>query len=157
MREIRRLATAFIVSLVGAGGADAETATIAFPVPSVTILVGDTVTDDLLIERRLVANAVAMRTHHTSRNTVVGKVARRVLPAGTAIPLNGLREAHAFREGERVTIEFSRGVLSICGSGVALQAGIVGQDARVRNVDTGVVLSGLVKGDGSIEIGGASP
>ncbi len=142
---------------LGSAAAAAESATVEFPVPSVTIPVGDTLTADVLVTRRLVANATAVRTHHLSPTALIGKVARRVLPAGSAIPLNAVREAYAFREGERVAIEFANGGLSIRGSGVALQPGVVGQNARVRNVDTGVILSGLVKIDGSIDVGGASP
>ena len=148
MRLALILATFLATSVAAAAG------TVEFPVPSVTILVGDTITDDLVVERRLVANAAAIRTHHTTRASIVGKVARRVLPAGAAIPLNALRDAHVFREGERVNLEFSSGALSIRGSGIALGPGVVGQSVRVRNSDTGVVLSGVVRADGSIEVGG---
>lgn len=157
IHNMSTLAFACAACVCFGGRAVAETAVTIFPVPSVTILVGDVLTDDLLVDRKLIANTVALRTHHTSRSTIVGKVARRILPAGAAIPLNGLREVHAFREGERVSIEFTHGGLSIRGSGIALQTGLVGQDARVRNVDTGVVLSGLVQRDGSIAIGSGLP
>lgn len=125
-----------------------------FPVPSVAIMVGETLRDELIVERRLVANAVALRTHHRTREAVVGKVARRPLAAGAAIPLNALREPLAFKEGDRVSIEFSAGGLSIRATGIALQPGVVGQSIRVRNPDTGVVLSGIVRSDGGVEVGG---
>lgn len=152
-----RLAFALTGLCLGSTAAVAESATVEFPVPSVTIPIGDTLTAEALTLRRLVASATALRTHHRSRDILIGKVARRVLPAGSAIPLTAVRDAYAFKEGERVDIEFAAGGLSIRGSGVALQPGIVGQSARVRNVDTGIVLSGIVKVDGSIDLGGAPP
>ena len=153
-----RMALAFaLTSLCHGSAAIAETATVEFPVPSVTIPVGDTLTAEVIVTRRLLASATAVRTHHLSQTALIGKVARRVLPAGSAIPLNAVREAYAFKEGERVVIEFANSGLSIRGSGVALQPGVIGQSVRVRNVDTGVILTGLVKVDGGVDVGGASP
>jgi flagella basal body P-ring formation protein FlgA len=37
---------------------------------------------------------------------------------------------------------------------LALQPGIVGSMVRARNVDTGVILNGVVRPDGRIEVGG---
>jgi flagella basal body P-ring formation protein FlgA len=110
-------------------------------------------TDEMVTARRLVASAAALRTHYTSRQSVVGKVAGRPLPAGAAIPLNALREAHAFKDGERVVVVYASGGLSIRATGIALQPGIIGGTARVRNVDTGVVVSGVVRQDGSVAVG----
>jgi flagella basal body P-ring formation protein FlgA len=148
------LIAAALAAMAGVAHAG-DGAAVSFPVPSVAIQAGDTLSEDLVVERKLVANAVALRTHHTQRASVVGKVARRPLAAGAAIPLNALREAHAFKEGQRVEVEFAAGGLSIRGSAVALQPGIVGATVRVRNVDTGVVVSGTVRPDGSVEVGGS--
>jgi flagella basal body P-ring formation protein FlgA len=126
-----------------------------FPVPAVTISAGDMLSDELIVERKLAANAAALRMYHTSRAGIAGKVARRTIPAGSAIPVNALRDAYVFREGERVTLELAIGGLSIRGTGVALQPGIVGQTIRVRNIDTGVIVSGVVRSDGSVEVGGS--
>jgi flagella basal body P-ring formation protein FlgA len=125
-----------------------------FPVPTVTIQTGDVLSEDLVGERRLIANDIAMRTHYTSRDEVIGKVARRPLAAGAAIPVNALREPYTFKEGERVTVEFVSGGLRIRGMALALQPGIVGSMVRARNVDTGVILNGVVRPDGRIEVGG---
>jgi flagella basal body P-ring formation protein FlgA len=125
-----------------------------FPVPTVTIQTGDVLSEDLVVERRLIANGIAMRTHYTSRDEVIGKVARRPLAAGAAIPVNALREPYTFKEGERVAVEFVSGGLRIRGMALALQPGIVGSMVRARNVDTGVILNGVVRPDGRIEVGG---
>lgn len=127
---------------------------VSFPVPNATIQTGDVVKEDMLTERQLVANSIALRAHYTSRNQVIGKVARRPLAAGAAIPVNALREPYAFKEGERVVVEYRMGGLRILGVAIALQPGLVGSSVRARNLDTGVVVDGVVRSDGRIEVGG---
>lgn len=126
----------------------------SFPVPSVALRTGDVLSDDIITERRLIANAIARRTHFIEREQVIGKVARRPLAAGAAIPVNALREPYAFKQGERVVVEYATGGLRIRGVAIALEPGIVGSAARARNLDTGVIVSGVVGSDGRIEVGG---
>jgi flagella basal body P-ring formation protein FlgA len=150
---------AFIIAIaiacaVGTPVAAAEHEATLFPVPRVALQPGDTLADHLVGERRLIAGAAARRAYYTTRDAVVGKVARRALPAGAAIALNAVRDAYLFKEGERVTLELASRGLSIRGAGVALQPGSVGQSVRVRNIDTGVIVSGVVKADGAVEVGG---
>jgi flagella basal body P-ring formation protein FlgA len=133
--------------------AESESAA-SFPVPTVTIRAGDVLNEVLIVERRLIANGIALRTHYTSRDEVIGKVARRPLAAGAAIPVNALREPYAFKEGQRVVVEFVSGGLKIRGMALALQPGIVGSMVRASNLDTGVGVNGVVQADGRIEIGG---
>lgn len=132
----------------------AETASFSFPVPVVTLRAGDQLADELVTERQLYANAQALRTHFTSRTAVVGKVAKHILPAGSAIPVNALREPYLFKEGDRVELSFTSGDLSIRSFGVALQPGGIGQLVKVRNPETGLVITGVVLTDGSISVGG---
>lgn len=144
----------FVSTLLAATHATvaSESGLATFPVPIASIRPGDTLTADMVVERKLVASGAAMRAHFTSRDSVVGKVARRPLAVGVAIPLNALRDAHVFKEGERVVVEYSSGSLSIRTLGVALQPGIVGQPVRVRNADTGVIVTGIARGDGTVEV-----
>lgn len=147
------LATAwFIVAERAPARAEQETA--VFVVPAVTVLPGETLTEEILVERKLFGNAIAKRSHFTSRDAVVGKVARRTLAAGAAIPTIAVGEARAFKEGERATLEFRDGGLSISAVGIALQPGFVGRPARVRNLDTGAIVTGTVREDGVVEVGG---
>lgn len=127
----------------------------AIPVPTVTILQGDVVSDDLLVDQSVVASEKVLRNYFTSREAVAGKVARRVLPRGHAIPLNALRDPFVFKEGDRVVLVFATGGLSIEAGGVALQPGVLGSLVSVRNADTGVVVRGLVQANGSVQVGGA--
>lgn len=124
------------------------------PVPTVTIMQGDVLAEELVGEERFVADEKQLRNYFTSREAVLGKVARRVLPKGHAIPINALRDPFLFKEGERVVLVFTTGGLSIEASGVALQPGVLGSLVNVRNADTGVVIRGQVQSNGSVQVGG---
>jgi flagellar basal body P-ring formation protein FlgA len=125
----------------------------SMPVPAVTILQGDVLAEELVSEERFLADEKALRNYFTSRDAVVGKVARRVLPKGHAIPINALRDPFLFKEGERVVLVFKAGGLNIEASGVALQPGVLGSLVSVRNTDTGVVIRGLVQANGRVQVG----
>ncbi|TIW44389.1 MAG: flagella basal body P-ring formation protein FlgA, partial [Mesorhizobium sp.] len=45
------------------------------------------------------------------------------------------------------------GALTISASGVTLQPGAAGDLVKVRNVDSGKIISGTVMGDGTIMVG----
>ncbi len=146
------LVAAMVVGM--ASTASAEPASFSFPVPAVTLRAGDVLSDELVSERKLFANEQALRTHFTARNAVIGKVAKHVLLAGAAIPVNALREPFLFKEGERVELSFTSGDLAIRGFGIALQPGAVGQSVRLRNPETNIVVTGVVQADGSVSVGG---
>lgn len=127
---------------------------ILVPVPSVTVRAGDVIVNSAIDYRKLIVNEAAARSYVLAREQVVGKVARRSLPAGAAIPLNAIREPWLFKDGERVAIQFASGGLNIRGAGVALQPGVVGELINVRNIDTGVNVRGIVQPDGSVQVEG---
>ena len=66
----------------------------------------------------------------------------------------GLREPHVVKRGDSLTMIFSNAGLSIVGTVVALQPGATGKTIRVRNPDTGAVITGVVEADGTIRAGG---
>ena len=81
-----------------------------------------------------------------------GKVAKRTLLPGRYIPANSVREAWLVEQGATVQVFFTAGVLTISASAVTLQAGSAGDLIKVRNVDSGKVLSGTVMADGSVQV-----
>jgi flagella basal body P-ring formation protein FlgA len=123
------------------------------PVTSVSILQGEVLADDLIIVDRFVANALQLQNLHNSRECVLGKVARSVVPAVHAFPIIAVREALVFLEGERVSIVFAVGGLSIEATGIALEPGIAGKFISVRNADTGIVVRGVVHESGRVQVG----
>lgn len=125
--------------------------------PIVTIYPGDVIKRELLVEREVPPRKHAYKSYHASIETIVGKVAIRVLQAGKAIPLNAVREPFVFKEGQRVTLVFSEGGLEITATGQATQPGAVGQTINVKNLDSGVVVRGVVQADGNVAVGDPRP
>lgn len=83
---------------------------------------------------------------------VEGKVARRTLLPGRMIPLSYVRDAYLVEPGEPVQMVFVQGGLEISVTGVPLQSGSAGDVVRVRNLDSGTVVTGVVMADGTIRI-----
>nr|WP_292770983.1 flagellar basal body P-ring formation chaperone FlgA [Mesorhizobium sp.] len=82
-----------------------------------------------------------------------GKVAKRTLLPGRYVPAAALREAWIVEQGAAVQMVFIAGGLTISATGVTLQPGAAGDLVRVRNIDSGKILSGVVMADGSIRVG----
>ena len=124
------------------------------PTPRVVIYPGEIIVDDMLedapaddFDSR--AGPVAQK-----RSLVVGKMARRTLLPGRAIPLAGIDNPRLVVIGAEVRIVYLEGGLQIVTSGAALQDGAIGDLVKVRNSDSGVTVSGLVQPDGTVRIGG---
>jgi flagella basal body P-ring formation protein FlgA len=150
-RTLFAAAVGFAVAF--AFSARAQSSGMALPVPTVTILQGDVLADELVGEQRFIVTGRQVQGFHTSREAVVGKVARRVLPAGHAIPVNALREPWVFKEGDRVSLVFTTGGLSIEATGIALEPGVAGKLISVRNADTGIIVRGVVHASGRVTVG----
>lgn len=101
---------------------------------------------------------VALNWHPTAPivrapEEIEGKVARRTLLPGRLIPTGSVREPYLVETGSPVTVMFVEGGLTISTKAVALQSGAAGDMIRLRNMDSGVVLSGIVLADGTVRIG----
>jgi flagellar basal body P-ring formation protein FlgA len=81
-----------------------------------------------------------------------GKVAKRTLLPGRYIPAAAIRDAWLVEQGAAVQIYFTAGALTISASGVTLQPGAAGDLVKVRNVDSGKIISGTVMADGTIRV-----
>ncbi|MER8750886.1 flagellar basal body P-ring formation chaperone FlgA [Mesorhizobium sp. M1050] len=81
-----------------------------------------------------------------------GKVAKRTLLPGRYIPSTAIREAWLVEQGASVQVFFIAGGLTISATAVTLQPGAAGDLVKVRNVDSGKILSGTVMADGTIQV-----
>ena len=126
---------------------------IALPVPTVTIYPGDVIEDDKITDRLFIARTVARGSVIESRNTVIGKVARRTLLPGKPIPANAMRDAYAIAHGKPALLVFQSGGLTITSTAIALQNGSIGDFVSARNADSGIVIKGTVQADGTIRVG----
>jgi flagella basal body P-ring formation protein FlgA len=123
------------------------------PVPSITIYPGDTIEDDQLIDRAFSPAYLGRLAVIDGRSMLVGKVARRTLLPGHPIPVNAVEEAAVIERGVPVQMVFRQGALTITAYAAPLQSGGVGDVVRVRNVDTGLIVVGVVQADGTIRVG----
>jgi flagellar basal body P-ring formation protein FlgA len=89
-----------------------------------------------------------------SRSELIGKVARRTLLPGRAIPLRAVDNPRVVRNGAEVQMVYVEGDLTIVTSGAALQDGGIGEVIKIRNSDSGVTVVGTVRADGTVRVNG---
>jgi flagella basal body P-ring formation protein FlgA len=146
-----------LLALVAWLGVGAQAALAAgertLPVPTVTIYPGDTIQDGALIDRAFSLAYLGRLPVIDGRSMIVGKVARRTLLPGHPIPVNAVEDAAVINRGVPVQMVFQHGGLTITATAAPLQSGGVGDVIRVRNVDSGVVVVGVVQADGTIRVG----
>lgn len=82
-----------------------------------------------------------------------GKVAKRTLLPGRYIPVTAIRDAWLVEQGASVQVYFTAGALTISAAGVTLQPGAAGDQIKIRNIDSGKIISGTVMADGTIKVG----
>jgi flagella basal body P-ring formation protein FlgA len=122
------------------------------PVPATTIYPGDIIRTEGLVERTFAPNMPGLEAFFDSKAYLVGRAARRTLLPGQPIPINAVEDARVVSRGVPVKIIVEEQGLVIVAYGMPLQSGGIGSLIRVRNVDTGVVVMGVVQPDGSIRV-----
>lgn len=154
-QAVSRLTGALILSafVVLALSAAARAELRTFPVPKVTVYPGDTVTRDLLELRSLTVAAGVEYPVFSNPDLLLGKVARRTLLPGKAIPLNFVRNPYLVVQGQSSRILFELNGLTISSYATALQSGEQDEIITLRNNDTGIVIKGVVQWDGTIRVG----
>jgi len=153
MRRMRiPFAFALTASLAAAGGATAQNA--GLPTPKAVIYPGDVIRDDMLADASDGGVRDAGGPYIESRALIVGKMARSTLLPGHAIPYAAVSNRKLVANGAEVKLIYAEGGLVIMTTGDALQDGSVGDVVRVRNSDSGVIVSGAVQPDGSVAVGG---
>ena len=144
------LAVAALALLAGALPTQAQEVVL---IPNRVIYPGETIDLAALKEvtlkpGKVIPPAVAFRAPELE-----GKVAKRTLLPGRYIPATAVREAWLVEQGASVQVTFVSGPLTISATAVTLQPGAAGDFVKVRNIDSGKVVSGTVMADGSIRVG----
>ena len=93
--------------------------------------------------RRLDAQSIA---------EVEGMISKRTLLPGRTIPVASLRPPYAINRGANVRLTFSLGNMTISASGTPLADASVGDVIKVRNLDSGVIVTGTVLADGTVQV-----
>jgi flagella basal body P-ring formation protein FlgA len=144
-------AAAGLALLTGAAVSFAgETVTI----PNRVIYPGETIPAEALKEVTLSQGKQPPAAVAMARTDIEGKIARRTLLPGRYIPLAAVRDAFLVEQGAAVQVLFVSGVLTISAAAVTLQPGSAGDMIKVRNLDSGKVLSGTIMADGSVRVSG---
>ena len=132
----------------------ALSAELDLPVPTAVIYPGQSVTGSGLNHKAFIVKDDKLSLYVVDASELEGRVARRTLLPGKAIRLSDLKEPDLVRAGTPVTMVYSDAGLVITGQGTALRSAGEGEVIRVRNVDSGTIVSGVVASDGSIRITG---
>jgi flagella basal body P-ring formation protein FlgA len=123
-------------------------------VPNRVIYPGETVEAEALKTVILAEGKVAPDGAVVALADLEGKIARRTLLPGRYVKVNALREAYLVEKGVPVEMVFVSGGLSISATAVSLQAGAAGDMVKLRNADSGKIVSGIVMADGTVRVGG---
>src|SRR5271156_4434437 len=153
IRVGRGWALALALALGAAAAPPAPAQTSVVPSAKAVIYPGDVIDDGMLTDIPAQADDVG-GPFAQSRSELIGKMARRTLLPGRAIPLRAIDNPRVVRNGAEVQIVYVEGGLTIVTAGAALQDGGVGDVIKIRNSDSGVTVVGTVRADGSVQVNG---
>ena len=141
---------AFLATLAPAASRAAQD---RLPSPATVIYPGDVIAEASLVdvERRDLSypgGAVV-----SDRAMLVGRAARRTLLPGMAISPNWVEAPRAIANGAQVRVVFREDGMTILSRAAALQSGAVGDRIRLRSIEGGGEISGVVQDDGSVRVG----
>jgi flagella basal body P-ring formation protein FlgA len=147
-----RLFLALAVAAAGLRLAPADAQVRILPVPRSVIYPGETIREDMLDERGFSGASGAEGAVVDSKYALIGKVARRTLLPERPIPVFAVDSPKVVAVNASVKIVYADGGLLIVAYGSALQAGGVGEFIRVRNQDSGLIVTGRIQADGSVRV-----
>lgn len=120
-------------------------------VPTRIIYPGEELTKDH-VEPVEVTNPNIASGYASDLAQIEGLISKQTLLPGRTIPLAALRTPAVVERGGNVRLIFSIGSLTLTASGSPLTDGAIGDVVRVRNLDSGVIVSGTVMKDGTVQV-----
>jgi flagella basal body P-ring formation protein FlgA len=126
---------------------------VVLPAPRVTIYPGEVITDGMLVDKAFRGRDYGGPGFATTRQALVGKVARSTLLPNVPVSLGGIREPYAVQQGQPAVVVFKSGGLIISATAVSLQSGATGDVISLRNTDSGTTIRGTVQADGTVRVG----
>lgn len=146
-----RFAVTGVAMLFGVASAVADS--VSFVVPGTVIYPGQEIGGHGLLEKNFIIASDAAVQYVLSPDQVIGKVSKRTLLPGKPILMSALVEPSLVKRGVPVELIFTSGGLTITAMGTPLETGAVGDFVKVRNMDSGLIVSGTVMADGKIRVG----
>lgn len=123
------------------------------PVPNQVIYPGDVIRDSMLNDASIDDSSASNGSFIDTRAALIGKMAKRTLLPGRLVAPTAVENPRAVSNGAQVKLVYSDGALTIVTFAMALENGGVGDRIKVRNADTGTILSGVILPDGSVSVG----
>ncbi|MEG8098969.1 flagellar basal body P-ring formation chaperone FlgA [Candidatus Liberibacter brunswickensis] len=120
-------------------------------VPSVVINAGEVLKESLLKEVE-VLNSNIRGNYANYIKDIVGFVTKRTLFPDHVIPLSALHRPYIISRGAKVRIIFTKGNMTISTFGIALSDASSGDVLSVKNIDTGVIVSGSAEDSNTVRI-----
>ncbi len=155
MRTGRRIRTLVVAALLaGATAPTALAAGLTLPVPTTTIYPGEIIDDGMIAELAVQPSQIGRMMVVPERAGLVGKVARRTLLPGRPVPVVAVADPDLVARGVPIEIVFQEGGLTILAQAMSLEAGSAGDLIRVRNLDSGLIITAKVQPDGTVRVGG---
>ncbi|SNY92183.1 flagella basal body P-ring formation protein FlgA [Cohaesibacter sp. ES.047] len=153
----RRLAGAAIALAFGVGMlasyAEAASRVVSLPVPKVTLKRGDVINLTVLEQKSFQANRIDRFNIVPKSGELLGKEVTRELIAGMPIHRAAVAHREIIKRGAPAQLIFREQGLNIIAYVEPLEDGVIGDVIRVRNLDSGLIVSGVVQPDGTISIG----
>lgn len=146
--------TAMVLPLCSAGAQSIVAERTIFAAPVVTIYPGEIIGDDMVAEREFGPLRPVRGGYVASVDALIGKIARRTLMPGFAIPQNAVENAKLVQKGVPTQLVFEDGALTITTLVSPLQAGELNKSIRARNLDSGLIVYGVVQRNGTLRAAG---
>lgn len=124
-----------------------------FIVTKVPVIAGEIISSEKLEEKFFYIKPAAASRYVLNISQIEGKVSKRTLLPGKAIPLSALGEPTVVFRGKTTKMIFKSGDLTITALGRPLDDGGTGEWIKIRNIDSGRLVSGVVLADGSVQVG----
>lgn len=142
----------FVAVALSFGAAPSRAEERVLPVARATIYPGDRIDESMLDEQSFSILAAPEGAVVERKSALIGKVARRTLLPGRPIAPIAVDNPRVVAIGGQVKIVFVENGLVITAYGAAMQAGAIGDLIRVRNQDSGLMVTGRIQPDGSIRV-----
>ena len=154
MSNSGRLIVFIVVAVLSASiGSGAMAGVRELVTPKAVIYPGERIRANLVAKVRFRVRRNFRNVYVDDISQIIDQVAHRTLVPGRPINFNAIRRPYVIDRGQPTTLVFRHGALTILGSGVALEPGAAGKLIRVKNSDSGVIVSGIVRADGTVRVG----
>jgi len=89
----------------------------------------------------------------TSLGEILGMQVRRAISGGSYIRKGDILKPQIIKQGDNVSMMYNQGNIKLRTNGVAAQSGAMGDNIKVKNDNTGIVVHGIIKGKNLVEVG----